>query len=109
MNPVLAPLQINADLLADILGEVPRPLEHGAGGGPDADPHLLREEDGKRGLPQPRRPEEQRVVQRVPAPPGRVDREGELACARFEEIVLSLRVEVRIHYRAVGFEYSRRR
>jgi Integrase core domain len=37
------------------------------------------------------------------------DCERELSCPRFEEIVLNLRVEIRIHHRAVGFQYSRRR
>jgi hypothetical protein len=53
--------------------QVARLLQHRTGGGAELDPHLLREQDGKGGLPQAGGPEEEDVVELVSPAPGGVD------------------------------------
>src|SRR6185295_3477286 len=55
--------------------EIAGPLEHGPGGGPDVDVHFLRHEERESRLAESRGAEEQRVVERLLAVLGRVDRD----------------------------------
>ena len=52
-------------------GQVPGPLHYRAGGGLDAGAHLLGDDVGQGGFPQPRRTVHQDVVHRLPPVPGR--------------------------------------
>jgi hypothetical protein len=58
--------------------EVAGPLQHGAGGRAEPDPELAGDDLGERGLAEPRRAEEEDVVQRVAAAPGGLDEDGEV-------------------------------
>jgi hypothetical protein len=59
-------------------GHVPLALERGAGNRPDPDAELLANDRRERRLAEPRRPDEEHVVERVTASTGRLERDLEL-------------------------------
>src|SRR3546814_2494376 len=56
-------------------GEIARFGDDGAGGGAETDPHLARDDLRQRGLAEPRRAEETDVIERIAAPPRRLDKQ----------------------------------
>src|SRR5512147_29074 len=59
-------------------GQVPRALEHRARCRLDADPELMGDDVGKRGLAEPRRSAEQHMVERFSPAPGRLDEDAKV-------------------------------
>ena len=59
-------------------GEIARLGDHRARGGAEADPHFAREDAGERGLAEPRRAEEQDMVERLAARLGGVDEDAQI-------------------------------
>ena len=59
-------------------GQVPRLFYRGAGRNADIDPHLIRDNVGKRGLAQAGRTVQQRMIQRFAAPLGRLNKHGKV-------------------------------
>ena len=59
-------------------GQVAGPHQGRSGGDPEAGPHLVGDDPGQRGLPQPGRPGEQQVIGRLRSPPGRLQHDLEV-------------------------------